>query len=494
MTGSGVTTVGVRSSRSALLTDLYQLTMAQGYWRSGRAGDEAVFHLFFRTLPFRGGYAIAAGLASVVERVEAFRFEAEETDYLATLEGNDGQPLFETEFLAYLRSLRFEGDLDALPEGTVCFPHEPLLRMRGPIVAAQILETALLNVVNFQTLVATKAARVCQAARGEPVLEFGLRRAQGVDGALSASRAAYLGGCASTSNVLAGQQYGIPVKGTHAHSWVMLFESELEAFQAYARAMPNNCVFLVDTYDTLRGVERAIEVGRALREGGHELVGIRLDSGDLAALSIEARRMLDGAGFESASIVASNDLDEGAIEELKERGARIGVWGVGTKLATCYDQPALGGVYKLAAVRAAGEDWRDTVKLSEDPIKVSIPGIQQVRRYCSEGRLVGDAIHDERLGVEEPPEVADRADPGRLLSIPEDAVGEDLLVPIFRGGKRVYEPPPLEASRDRAREELERLPEACRRLADPELYPVGIERRLAARRQAMVECERESVR
>ncbi|MFP6639848.1 MAG: nicotinate phosphoribosyltransferase, partial [Myxococcota bacterium] len=334
MTGSGATG-SIRSSRSALLTDLYQLTMAQGYWRSGRAGDEAVFHLFFRTLPFRGGYAIAAGLASVVERVEAFRFEAEETDYLATLEGNDGQPLFETEFLAYLRLLRFEGDLDALPEATVCFPHEPLLRMRGPIVAAQILETALLNVVNFQTLVATKAARVCQAAQGEPVLEFGLRRAQGVDGALSASRAAYLGGCASTSNVLAGQQYGIPVKGTHAHSWVMLFESELEAFQAYARAMPNNCVFLVDTYDTLRGVECAIEVGRALREEGHELVGIRLDSGDLAALSIEARRLLDGAGFESASIVASNDLDEGAIEELKERGARIGVWGVGTKLATC---------------------------------------------------------------------------------------------------------------------------------------------------------------
>ena len=240
--------------------------------------------------------------------------------------------------------------MHGIPEGTIVFPHEPLLRVHGPLLQAQLLETALLNIVNFQTLVATKAARVVLAARGEPVLEFGLRRAQGIDGALAASRAAYLGGCAATSNVLAGRLYGIPVRGTHAHSWVMCFDDELEAFRAYARAMPNNCVFLVDTYDTLDGVRHAIEVGQELRRQGHEMIGIRLDSGDLAWLSIEARRMLDEAGFPKATIVASNELDEQIIASLKDQGATIGVWGVGTRLVTAYDQPALGGVYKLAAI------------------------------------------------------------------------------------------------------------------------------------------------
>ncbi|MDH3583356.1 MAG: nicotinate phosphoribosyltransferase, partial [Phycisphaerae bacterium] len=288
---------GLYGHSLALLTDLYQITMAFGYWKLGRADERAVFNLFFRKHPFGGGVTVAAGLAQVVEYLDGFGFEDTDVAYLATLTGNDGKPLFERAFLDYLSDLRLTCDVDAVPEGTVVFPHEPLVRVTGPILQCQILETALLNMINFQTLVATKSARICTATEGEPVLEFGLRRAQGIDGALTASRAAYIGGCVATSNVLAGKLYGIPVKGTHAHSWVMSFEEEAHAFEAYAEAMPNNCVFLVDTYDTLEGVRRAIEVGRALRERGHEMVGVRLDSGDLAHLSIEARKLLDAADF-----------------------------------------------------------------------------------------------------------------------------------------------------------------------------------------------------
>ena len=338
-------------SALGLLTDLYQLTMAYGYWKTGCHDRQAVFHLSFRKPAFGGGFTVAAGLETVVEYMETLRFDPDDLAYLAGLRGNDGQPLFEAAFLDYLAEMRLDCDVHGMPEGTIVFPHEPLLRVTGPLLQAQLLESALLNIVNFQTLVATKAARVALAARGEPVLEFGLRRAQGIDGALAASRAAYLGGCVATSNVLAGRLFGIPVRGTHAHSWVMCFDDELEAFRAYAQAMPNNCVFLVDTYDTLNGVRHAIEVGREMRQQGHEMIGIRLDSGDLAWLSIAARRMLDEAGFPQATIVASNDLDEHLIASLKEQGATIGIWGVGTRLITAYDQPALGGVYKLAAIR-----------------------------------------------------------------------------------------------------------------------------------------------
>ena len=325
--------------------------MAYGYWKTGRAEREAVFHLFFRKNPFQGGYTIAAGLQSVADLLEDFRFETDDIEYLSTLTGNDGKALFAPDFLDYLSELEFSCDVDAVPEGTVVFPHEPMVRVKGPILQCQILETPLLNLINFQSLIATKASRITTATGGESVLEFGLRRAQGIDGALAASRAAYIGGCDATSNVLAGKLFGIPVKGTHAHSWVMSFDDELSAFREYAAAMPNNCVFLVDTYDTIQGVRNAIEVGKQLRESGHEMVGIRLDSGDLAYLSIEARNLLDEAGFPDAAIVASNDLDEGIIASLKDQGAKIAVWGVGTKLVTAFDQPALGGVFKLGAMR-----------------------------------------------------------------------------------------------------------------------------------------------
>jgi len=469
-----------------LLTDLYQLTMAAGYWKCGKAEQEAVFHLFFRRLPFAGGYAVAAGLGDVVAWLQGFRFEAPDLEYLATLPGRDGKPLFCQGFLDYLAQMKWQCDVDAIPEGTVVFPHEPLIRVKGPLIQAQLIETALLNIVNFQTLIATKAARVCLAAQGEPVLEFGLRRAQGPDGAVMASRAAFIGGCASTSNVLAGKIHGIPVRGTHAHSWVMSFETELEAFAAYAEAMPNNCVFLVDTYDTLDGVRHAVEIGQRLREQGHEMAGIRLDSGDLAWLSIEARRLLDEAGFPDAFIVASNDLDEHLIESLKHQEAKVNVWGVGTRLVTGGEQAALGGVYKLGAIRNAQGVWEPKIKLSEQAIKVSNPGIQQVRRYMLNGEFRGDAIYDEEAGCPEVVEIQHPVDPQRSKSIPEEASHEDLLKPVFRNGKRVMDLPTLPQIQAHCREQLTHLHPTIKRLLNPHSYTAGVERSLHERKLAMI--------
>src|SRR5947209_6669699 len=336
---------------SALTTDLYEVTMACGYWKAGVRDYEAAFHVTFRENPFGGEFTLACGLATAIEFLRGFHFDETEIDYLASQHGNDGKPLFDPGFLGYLRSLRLTCDIDAVPEGTLVFPNEPLIRLCGPVIECQLFETALLTILNFQSLIATKAARVCLAAENDAVIEFGLRRAQGMDGGLSAARAAYIGGCAGTSNLQAGQRFGIPVSGTQAHSWIMFFETENEAFETYAKAMPNNCVFLVDTYNSLDGVRHAINVARQLRKNGHEIIGVRLDSGDCVALSIEARRMLDEAGFPKAKIVCSGDLDEFAITEMKKRGAKIDIWGVGTKLRTGQPDSALGGINNLAAVR-----------------------------------------------------------------------------------------------------------------------------------------------
>jgi len=382
--------------------------------------------------------------------------------------------------------MRFTCDVDAMPEGTVAFPHEPLVRVRGPLLQAQLLETPLLNLVNFQTLVATKAARVCQAARGAPVLEFGLRRAQGIDGGLSAARAAYIGGCAGTSNVLAGKLFGIPIKGTHAHSWVMSFDDEIESFRSYAQAMPNNCVFLVDTYDTIEGVKRAAAVGKKLRQRGHEMVGVRLDSGDLAYLSIEARRILDEAGFPDAGILASSDLDEHLIASLKEQGAKISVWGVGTKLATAYDQPALGGVYKLAAVQDETGEWRDKVKLSEQTIKTNIPGLVNVRRYYNDERFVADLIYDERLGVADPATVVHPADALRRRQMEPQLQHEDLLIEVVKNGEVIYDSPPIADMQQRAKDQLAMLHPTIRRLVNPHEYPAGLEWQLHEKRTRLI--------
>lgn len=465
------------SDSLALLTDLYQITMACGYWKLGRADEEAVFNLFFRRPPFRGGYAIAAGLQDALRYIAEFSFSAEDVAYLGTLRGNDGGPLLDPGFLDYLGSLRLSIDVEAVPEGTAVFAHEPLLRVRGPIAQCQLLETPLLNFINFATLVATKAARICEAAGGEPVVEFGLRRAQGSDGALTASRAAYIGGCAATSNVLAGRRFGIPVRGTHAHSWVMSFADEREAFSAYAEALPNNCTFLVDTYDTVEGVRRAAEVGKQLQARGHAIAGVRLDSGDLTALSVAARRILDEAGLPEAAIVASNDLDEREIAALRAKGAAISVWGVGTRLVTAYDQPALGGVYKLAALRQGGE-WQYRIKLSEEPVKVSNPGVQQVRRYRApeSGQMLGDVIYEEGMGLHGEGVGVDGAG---AWAPPAGASAEDLLVPAVRSGQVVYASPPLSEIRGRTAEQLAGLAPAVRRLAAPEPYPVILDRPLA---------------
>jgi nicotinate phosphoribosyltransferase len=450
------------------MTDLYELTMAAGYHTLGRDNDVATFSMSFRTSPFGGGFTLAAGLERVVDFIERFAFDADELAHLESLRGSDDRPLFTREFLDLLAGLHPAIDVDAVPEGTVVFPHEPLITVTGPILHGQILETALLNLVNFPSLAATKAAHVTLAAGGAPVLEFGLRRAQGPDGALTASRAAYLG-------------------GTHAHSWVLSFEEEQAAFDAWAEVMPGNAVLLVDTYDTIEGVAHAIETGRRMRERGQRLAGIRLDSGDLAYLSVQAREMLDAAGFEDAQVVASNDLDPATIESLQAQGARIDVWGVGTKLVTCYDQPALGGVYKLTAITGADGVARTPVKVSSDTGKITVPGDLQVRRFVDDsGRARADMIFD-RQDAKLSRGVVDPADAHHRMTIDAAWKGRDLLVPVFREGRRVYDVPTLEQARALARDELDALHPAILRQLRPHWYPAGLELGLHRRRETLIE-------
>jgi nicotinate phosphoribosyltransferase len=462
----------------ALLTDLYQLTMAYGYWKQGLDQRESVFHLFFRRSPFNGGFTIAAGLEAVVAFLESFHFSESDLAYLATLKDGSGAPRFEPAFFQYLSELTFTCDVDAVPEGTVVFPFEPLLRIQGPLLQCQMLESSLLNLVNFPTLIATKAARICIAAKGDPVLEFGLRRAQGIDGAMTASRSAYIGGCSATSNVLAGKIYGIPVEGTHSHSWVMAFDDELQAFREFAACQPNNSVFLVDTYDTIEGVKKAIEVGLWLRSQGKKLVGIRLDSGDLTYLSIQSRQLLDAAGFADAKIVASNELDEVLISELKRQGAQINVWGVGTNLVTSAGQSALDGVYKLSALREAGGPWKYKLKLSEQMNKMSTPGILQVRRFHANGENVADVIYDLQSDLSKGCRIVDPLDPTRQKLLPANIASYDLQKPIFRQGKRVYKLPTLAEIRDNTQEELRNFHVGIKRFLNPHQYVVGMEQSL----------------
>jgi nicotinate phosphoribosyltransferase len=471
---------------SALTTDLYEVTMACGYWKAGVNDHDAVFHVTFRENPFGGHFTVACGLATATDFLRAFHFTDTEVDYLGSQRGNDGKPLFDSRFLDYLRGLQLTCDVDAIPEGTLVFPNEPLVRIRGPIAQCQLLETALLNIFNFQSLIATKAARVCQAAKGDPVIEFGLRRSQGVDGGLTAARAAYIGGCAGTSNLQAGQQFAIPVSGTQAHSWIMFFENEREAFEAYARAMPNNCIFLVDTYDSIEGIRHAIEIGSELRKRGHEMIGVRLDSGDGVALSIKARRMLDKAGFANAKIVGSGNLDEYTITDLKQRGAKIDVWGVGTKLSTGQPDGALGGIYKLGAIRRPGGEWQYRIKLSEESAKTSFPGSLQVRRFHHpDGRFIADAIYETDHGVSEVCEIVDVETEVRT-TIPRHTRYSDLLVPIFRAGRVVYEGPSIEASREHVRRQLSCAPPEILQLKDAAPYTIGLERSLHELRSQLI--------
>ena len=471
-----------------LLTDLYQLTMAQGYWECGKADTQACFHMFFRDYPFNGGYAVACGMAQLADLVDGFTFSEDDLEYLASIPAPGGGMLFKPEFIDYLRDFKLSVDIEAVAEGEIVFPYEPLVRVTGPIMECQLLETALLNCVNFETLIATKAARVCMAAEA-PVAEFGLRRAQGAAGGVWASRAAVVGGCASTSNVLAGKLFDLPVSGTHAHSWVMSFPDELSAFRTYAKAFPTNCVLLVDTYDVAQGIKNAITVGLEMRERGEKLTGIRIDSGDLSWLAKMARTMLDEAGLTDCGIVLSNDLDEYTIRSIRDEGAQVMSWGVGTKLATAYDQPSLGGVYKLSATRENGESaWIDHVKISESSAKLTTPGVLNVRRYYFEdGRIAGDMVFDTNAAVNEGEVIVDPMDGLRRKDL-SGKTWRELLIPLARAGKTVLsdEFRSAKAAQARTKQGLATLDESQKRTLNPHTYPVGLDKDLFDRRRDLV--------
>lgn len=463
-------------SSLAILTDLYNLTMAYAFWKSNKYQDEAIYHLYFRENPFKGDYAVASGLADVCEMIKQFKFNPEDIYYLASLRGEDGKALFDESFLNYLQRFEFSCDIDAIPEGTLVFPQQPLLRIKGPLIQIQLFESALLNIVNFQTLIATKASRMVEAAYPCPVVEVGLRSAQGFDGALSASRAAYIGGCSASSNVLAGKIFGIPVNGTHAHSWVMAFEDELQAFETYAAVMPNNCFFLVDSYSSIAGVENAIKAGLKLRDKGFELAGIRLDSGDLVALSITARKMLDDSGFNNAKIMVSDRMDEYRISELKGRGAKIDIWAVGTALVTASDQPALGAVFKMSALKPKGKDWQYKMKVSDAVEKISLPGRLQLRRFYNlKGIPVGEMIYDCSDSLSNELCSFD----GRTLNM-ESLNWEDLLLPVYQNGKLVYDLPNIAEIRKKCQKEIQNF----KSVYFPQ-YPQGLEKGLHERKKQL---------
>lgn len=480
-----------RPTDVSMNTDLYELTMAQGLWESGKVEEQGCFTAFFREAPFGSSFAVMCGTAELGEFVENFRFTDEDIAYLAELEAPGGGALFKPGFLAFLRAFRPRVDIDAIPEGELVFAREPMVRVSGPMLDCQLLETALLNIIGFQTLVATKTARVVQAAQGRPVAEFGLRRAQGPDGGVAVARASYVAGCASTSNVLAGRRYGIPVSGTHAHSWVLSFPTELEAFRAFAKSSPKNCTLLVDTYDVREGVENAITVAREMEAEGERLSGIRIDSGDLAKLSAYARRRFDEEGLGYVKIVVSNDLDEHTISSLLGQGAPVDAFGVGTKLATCYDQPALGCVYKLSARRdGASEAWTPVMKFSEQPYKRTIPGVQQVRRYMdTAGAPVCDMIYDpdHLMGEGEcRGHTLVAVNDAALVTDVSEFSYRELLVPQVRNGAAASPREDIEVARARCASALESLDDACKRFLYPQSYVVGMEAGLAAVRDELV--------
>ena len=457
-----------------MMTDLYQLTMMYGYYKHGMKDNIAVFDLFYRQNRDNCAYSVMAGTESAIEYINNLRFTDDDIEYLCSLN------LFGEDFLEMLRGFRFTGSIYGMKEGTIVFPREPLLRVEAPIIEAQLVETALLTLVNHQTLIATKANRVCYAANGGQVLEFGLRRAQGADAGIYGARAAMVGGCVATSNVIAGKWFDIPVKGTHAHSWVMSFPTELDAFRAYADVFPDSCMFLVDTYDTIRsGIPNAIKVFDELRAKGYEPVGIRLDSGDLAYLSNKAREMLDDAGYENAKIFVSGDLDERVIYDLRTQGACIDVYGVGTKLITSSDQPALGGVYKMSCEIVDGVEI-PKMKLSDNPAKTTLPGKKKVLRlYNKSHKAIADliALDSEKIESGKELKLFHPEQTYKSMTV-RDFTVRDLLVPLFIDGKQVYELPTLTEIQEYARSEMDTLWPESKRLLNPHEYKVDISDRL----------------
>ena len=455
-----------------MLTDLYELTMMYGYFKKGMHKENAVFDMFFRRAVGESSYAVMAGLEQLIELIANLHFGEEDIRYLRSLE------LFDDEFLTYLKDFHFTGEVYAIPEGTIVFPGEPLVRVKAEIAQAQLLETALLNIINHQTLIATKASRIVCAAGGGNVMEFGLRRAQGPDAGLYGARAAIIGGCSSTSNVLATQYFGGKPAGTHAHSWIMSFESELEAFRAYAEVFPDTCMLLVDTYDVLgSGMPNAITVFKELREKGHEPIGIRIDSGDLAYLSKQARKMLDKAGFPNTIICASGDLDERLIIDLKLQGAQIDSWGVGTKLITSEDYPALGGVYKLSAMEEEDGALAPRIKLSENIWKITNPGYKKVVRIYSrlENKALADLImlDEEKIDESQPLTIFSPTATWKTMTLTNYYI-KDLMQPIFINGEQVYQSPSLLQIQEYAKKEMNTLWDEYKRFTNPHIYKVDL--------------------
>lgn len=463
-----------------LLTDLYELTMMQGYYKNTQSNETVIFDMFYRNNPLDNGYAIVAGLEQMIDYIKELHFSKDDIAYLRSLQ------IFEDDFLEYLKDFKFSGDIYSIPEGTVIFPREPIVKVIAPIMEAQLVETAILNIINHQSLIATKTARVVQAARGDGIMEFGLRRAQGPDAGIYGARAAMIGGCIGTSNVLAGQMFDVPVKGTHAHSWIMSFPDEYTAFKKYAELYPSACILLVDTYDSIKsGVPNAIRVFAEMREAGIPLTfyGIRLDSGDLAYLSKKARKMLDAAGFPDAVISASNDLDEFLIDSLKAQGATITSWGVGTNLITSKDWPAFGGVYKLSAVMNDAGEFVPKIKLSENTEKITNPGNKTIYRIYEKdtGKIKADLIClvGETINPEESLLLFDPAEPWKKTRLHANTYTvKELLVPIFVKGKCVYESPKVMEIREFCKQELDTLWEETRRLLNPHQVYVDLSKKL----------------
>lgn len=471
-----------------LLTDLYELTMMQGYYEKGQ-NENVIFDVFFRQNPCNNGYSVCAGLDQVIDYIKNLYFTYDDVDYLR------GLGIFKEDFLHYLSGFHFSGDIYAIPEGTVVFPKEPLLKVVAPIMEAQLVETAILNIINHQSLIATKTSRIVFAANGDGIMEFGLRRAQGPDAGLYGARAAMIGGCVGTSNVLAGQMFDVPVMGTHAHSWIMSFPDEYTAFKTYAEMYPDNCTLLVDTYDTLKsGVPNAIRVFQEFKDAGKPLIkyGIRLDSGDLAYLSKEARKMLDEAGFPEATICASNDLDEFLLHDLKMQGAAIDSWGVGTNLITSKDCPSFGGVYKLAAIQNEEGEFVPKIKISENTEKITNPGNKTIYRIYEKasGKIKADLIcfADEVIDPKQDLLLFDPMDTWKKTKLAGGTYTvREILLPIFKNGECLYKSPTLKEIAAYCREEKDTLWDETKRLFYPHRVYVDLSQKLYAVKQSLLD-------
>ena len=471
-----------------LLTDLYELTMMQGYYEKGQ-NENVIFDVFFRQNPCNNGYSVCAGLDQVIDYIKNLHFTYDDVDYLR------GLGIFKEDFLHYLSGFHFSGDIYAIPEGTVVFPKEPLLKVVAPIMEAQLVETAILNIINHQSLIATKTSRIVFAANGDGIMEFGLRRAQGPDAGLYGARAGMIGGCVGTSNVLAGQMFDVPVMGTHAHSWIMSFPDEYTAFKTYAEMYPDNCTLLVDTYDTLKsGVPNAIRVFQEFKDAGKPLIkyGIRLDSGDLAYLSKEARKMLDEAGFPEATICASNDLDEFLLHDLKMQGAAIDSWGVGTNLITSKDCPSFGGVYKLAAIQNEEGEFVPKIKISENTEKITNPGNKTIYRIYEKasGKIKADLIcfADEVIDPKQDLLLFDPMDTWKKTKLAGGTYTvREILLPIFKNGECLYKSPTLKEIAAYCREEKDTLWDETKRLFYPHRVYVDLSQKLYAVKQSLLD-------